>query len=164
MFVIFGALLPLFAQAQIVHNIESGSLHSGGSLTLKILERRETEFDIEISYEIKPRLFVPVSREYRSGKMVTTLPIQYLDENGYLDLQREGSFAQQEASISYVSQEDFGEYYDSHHVRILPDNSKWKLDIWYHPSVAAPSWPRLSLELSNIPLIGRYTVYSSLRD
>ncbi len=157
-------LLPFFAQAQLTHQIESGSLHSGGTLKIKILEQRQDDFDIEISYSINPRMFVPLGQAYRNGKMVTTLPIEYLDENGYLDLRHQGSLEHSDADIVYVGQEDFQDYVDSHRVRILPDSNKWKLDIWYHPSVELPSWPRLSLELSNVPLVGRYTVYSRLRN
>lgn len=157
-------LLPLLAQAQLVHTIESGSLHSGGSLEIKILEQRQDDFDIEISYKINPRMLVPLAEEYRSGQMVTTLPIEYLDENGYLDLQQSGTYQHNAADILYVGQENLNSLLDSHRVQIAPHNGKWKLDIWYHPSVELPSWPRLRLELTNVPLIGRYTVNSRLRN
>lgn len=160
------AFLVISLQANasdIKHKILPGSLHTGGEITIKIITERQADFDAEISYTIKPKPFVPLAREYRSGTFVATLPIAYLDERGYQELATDGTTITQGAKLQHLGLETVNEYIDSHHVRLTPESSKWELDAWYHPSVDSTGWAKLALELQ-VPIIGKYKVYSEILD
>jgi len=148
--------------SQIIHNILPGKLHTGGTLKITIIEERQTDFDIEIDYEIKPKLFVPISRDQAKGSFQATLPIEFLDERGYEDLATDGPMINQGATIEHLGLEDITGFINSHHVKLTPESKKWLLEAWYHPSVESTGWIQLAIELQNIPLVGKYKVYSKL--
>lgn len=159
--------LSLFISSQllasvITHKILPGDLHSGGTLTIKITEERQDDFDAQVSYKIIPRMFVPISRSQREGTFTATLPIEYLDERGYEDLAVSGPTINQGATIQHLGLESVGRYNQSHHVKLTPQSRKWLLEAWYHPSVKATGWVQLAIELQNVPLVGKYKVYSKL--
>ena len=149
--------------SEISHEMEPGNLHSSGTLQIKIIEERQDDFDAQIYYEIKPRPLVPIPQKYRKGTFIATLPIEYLDERGYEDLAQSGSVTHQGAKLQYVAQADIDVFSQSHHVRLIPESGKWELEAWYHPSVDATGWVKLALELQ-VPLVGRYKVFSNLID
>ncbi len=148
--------------SEITHKIMPGDLHSGGTLKIKIIAERQTDFDAQISYKIIPRLFVPISRSQREGTFTATLPIEYLDERGYEELAEGGPAINQGATIMHLGQENIGRYNRAHHVKLIPESKKWLLEAWFHPSVDSTGWVQLAIELQNVPLVGKYKVYSKL--
>lgn len=148
---------------QIKHKILPGNLHTGGELTITVLNERQTDFDAQVDYKITPRALVPVPRDYRSGSFQATLPIEFLDERGYEDLAAGGPTIFQGATLTYMGLEDVDSYTDSYHVMLKPEESKWTLEAWYHPTVLSTGWVKMALELQ-VPLVGRYKVFSRLID
>lgn len=161
-FILHLLVLPQAFASEITHKILAGDLHSGGTLKIKIIEERQSDFDAEISYKIIPRLFVPISRSQREGIFIATLPIEYLDERGYEDLAQSGPTVNQGATLEHLGRVNIIGYDEAHHVRLTPSSKKWLLEAWYHPSVIATGWAQLMIELQNVPLVGKYKVYSKL--
>ncbi|MBH47387.1 MAG: hypothetical protein CME71_04385 [Halobacteriovorax sp.] len=157
-------LFCLNASAELIHHkMRPGRLHSSGELTIEIKEQRQNDFDAEIKYTIKPKPLVPVPSEYRSGTFVATLPIEFLSELGYQALSDSGPTINQGATLEHLGLEDIGRYTDSHHVKLVPESSKWELEAWYHPEIRSTGWSQLALEMQ-VPIFGRYKVYSDLID
>lgn len=153
-----------FANAQeIKHKILPGSLHTGGDITIVVLNERQNDFDARISYKITPRALVPVPREYQTGTFQETLPIEFLDERGYQTLASDGPTIHQGATLSFMALENVDDYHDAYHVMLQPRSSDWTLEAWYHPTVLSTGWVKLALELQ-VPLVGRYKIFSRLID
>tara|TARA_R110000868_G_scaffold61524_3_gene186961 strand:+ start:12959 stop:13462 length:504 start_codon:yes stop_codon:yes gene_type:complete len=156
--------LSFCASAELIHHkMRPGRLHSSGELTIQIIEQRQNDFDAEIKYTIKPKPLVPVPSEYRQGTFIATMPIEYLSELGYQQLSDSGPTINQGATLEHLGLEDIGPYTDSHHVKLVPESSKWELEAWYHPEVSSTGWTQLALEMQ-VPIFGRYKVYSDLID
>lgn len=145
----------------IIHNIIPGSLHRGGTITIKVIEERQEDFDAEVSYTIIPKPLVPIPAKYRKGSFLATLPIEYLDERGYEDL-RGQIHVQNGAKLEHLGRKNIQGFAQTHHVRLIPSSNKWKLEAWYHPSVKSTGWAQLMMEFEN-SWVGTYQVYSKLK-
>lgn len=150
--------------SQIIHNVLPGRFHTGGTIKIKIIEERQENFDIEINYEIKPKRFVPISTEHSKGTFTATLPIDFLDERGYENLANGGPIINQGATIEHMGFEDLGNFNQAHHVKLTPESRKWLLEAWFHSEVESTGWAQLAIELQNVPLVGKYKIYSELNN
>ncbi len=150
--------------SEITHKILPGDLHSGGTLKIKIIQERQSDFDAQITYKIIPRLFVPISRSQREGTFTATLPIEYLDERGYEDLASGGPTINQGARLEHLGIETVGRFTNAHHVKLTPKSKKWLLEAWFHQNIKSTGWAKLAIELQNVPLVGKYKVYSQLNN
>jgi len=155
----FITLSSAFAES-IVHTIEAGRLHQGGTLTITIISERQTDFDAEIQYKVIPKPLVPMPANYRQGSFIATFPIEFLDERGYEDLQTSAQ-THNGAKLLHLGKKDLPGFRDSHHVKLIPESNKWTLEAWYHPSVRSTGWAKLKLEFKNT-FLGAYQVFSNL--
>lgn len=167
MFKIISCLLLLVTNFAIANDyrIERGSLHTGGLVKSSIKEHQESgKVIINIQYNIKAKPFVPVPREYLSGNYEQVLPESFLDETTYLQLEVDKSMKIDEATVYHIGRADVGRYLNSHVIKIVADNGRSEMKVYYHPAISEMGWAKVILLVKNIPLIGNYTINAELID
>lgn len=150
----------IFAET-IIHDILPGKFHKGGTVRITVTNQTQDSFDAVVKYQIIPRAFIPIPAEYKSGSFDATLPIEYLDERGYEDLNGQVA-VQNGATLKHLGRKNITGYSQTHHVRLVPRSSKWILEAWYHPSLPSTGWAQLMLEFEN-SFTGKYQVYTKIR-
>jgi hypothetical protein len=152
------------AQSETIgHTILSGSLHSSGTLSIGVADKGNGQVLATIRYNVKPRMFVPVSASLMSGSVEQLLPANFVIEDGYLDMEKRGSIRHDGAVITHLGRANFRSYYDCHKVRISPRSGKWEAVVLYHPDVKGVGWVKIDMVMKKISLIGSYAVSSELR-
>jgi len=155
-------LLVLFST--ITHDIESSKLIKKGHININTTSLQTGEVKIDMVYELHLRWFVPIDTQ--RGVLTQNLPEIYVQEQGYLELERMGVQVYKDVTLTHLGRWNVttkGHTYQFCH-KILVDkhNGEWSTIAYYHPTVASTGWVRLELTLK-IPTIGDYTIKSNLR-
>ena len=163
-------LLSLFLSfntwaTEISHfNVLPGKLHKGGFLdaTPSSIENSD-QMLINIVYEIKKKTLVPVPNQFLKGTYEQKLPAIFLDERGYLELEKVKSMRIDEASVVHLGRTTIGTFSDAHLIQILPDNKKSEMILTYHPTTNALGWDSIKLILhTDLPILGDYVIEGKL--
>lgn len=146
------------------YKILPGKLHSGGTLDASVLNTDESNnvMEVLIKYEIIKRSFVPVPSDFLKKTMVIELPLEFLDERGYLNLEMKKSIDMGEETLLHAGRVDMGEFKDAHHIRISSKKGTFICDIYYHPSIPELGLFKMSLIL-NVSILSNYEVKAEIK-
>jgi hypothetical protein len=164
-FIILTFTLLSFAAAneKANYNVKEGKLHKGGALTVETFEDTN-EFRVKANYEIYKRSWVPVSNDQLKGEEITTLPNQFKDERGYLELEEKGEMVVLDAKIKFIKRVDYKDLKDAYLIEVLPNNGKSKSLVTYHPSIPAAGWANVEIIfISNINLLNGYKLIAEIK-
>ena len=154
------ASLSLFASESSHFDILPGKFHKGGFLSATSIDQTNTDqILINMLYEIKKKDLVPVPSHFLKGTYQQKLPSIFLDERGYLELEKVKSIKIEEAKIVYLGRVNLGTLNDAHRIHIIPDNKKSEMFLTYHPTAPGLGWDQLKLILhTNLPILGDYVI------
>jgi hypothetical protein len=140
--------INLLAADSITHDVEKSALaRSGSFMVMTVDEIGPEEFTLIIGYDIKTTIpFVG----HQDGEFDIKMPIDFISEEGYINLENDGEMKYDNAIITPLGREDINGYDNCYKIRI--DNTKsprkedrWSIDAYYHPSVASTGWVRSEL-------------------
>jgi hypothetical protein len=145
-----------YALSSAHYNVIPGKFHKQGNVAVKVLPNKAS-YDVEMDFEVKKRLLVPVPEKLLKGSKVYQFPIKFKSKQGYVDLEKSKTIVTPKAVLNFVKRGNFGRLKDAYFIQVLPTNKKSKIDIIYHPSLASVGWARIKITfLSNIPLLHNY--------
>jgi hypothetical protein len=158
----------VFASPDVLNfNITPGKLHAGGKAAAKI-ESVDTTKGVMLaylSYEVIKKSLVPVPDEYLKGTEKQELPLEFIDERGYLNLEAKGSLQLEDATVYHVGRLKLGKRSDVHHVKIVAKNGRSMTEVFYHPQVSELGWVKVKLTLyTPIPMLKNYSMEAVLID
>ncbi len=159
---IFALLFTVGAMASemTTFDILPGKLHKGGFLTAEPEMIPNTDsMIIEMKYEILKKGLVPVPSEFLKGSYEQKLPAIFLDERGYLELEKKGSMKIDEATVKHLGKAEYRGMDDAHYVQIIPDNHKSEIFLVYHPAAPGLGWDKVKLVLhTGLPMLDDYVL------
>jgi len=146
-------------------NILPGKLHKGGFLTATPqVETNSENILVDFNYEIKKKDLVPVPSQYLKGNYQQKLPAIFLDERGYLELEKSKSMHIDDATVFHMGRTNLNGLNDAHLIRIVTDNKKSEMLLTYHPTTQAQGWDHITLTLhTDLPLLNDYVIEGKLR-
>lgn len=156
--------LSLFAFADVAdYSVKEGKLHKGGMLKVETKED-SSEYQVKAQYEVYKRAWVPVPADQLKGDETTTLPSQFKDERGYLELEQKGEMVIHKAKIKFIKRADYKEYKNAYVIEVLPENGKSKTIVTYHPEVKAAGWAKVEITfISNIGMLNGYQLIAEIK-
>jgi hypothetical protein len=156
-----------FAIDAAFFDILPGKLHSGGYLRSDLLDINDAQqtMKVKLQYEVIKRPLVPVPNEYLKGEEVQVLPLEFLDERGYLELEIKGTRELVDAWLKHQGRVEIAGLKDIHFVKIIAKNGRSEIDVYFHPTVEELGWVFLRLTLhTEIPLLRHYALEAKLRN
>ncbi len=145
------------------YHILKGKLHSGGKAQVEIVENTDNKFVAKMNYEIYKKILVPIPDDVLKGENVITLPPEFRDERGYMELETKGTMEIEKARLQFIKRVKWKNYNDAYQVVIFPKNGKSKIEVTYHPTVPAAGWGRVLVTfISNAPILNGYQAYIEL--
>ena len=160
LFVVLFMMVGAMANETTSFDILPGKLHKGGFLVAapEMIANTETVL-IKLNYEITKKGFVPVPSEFLKGSYDQKLPAMFLDERGYLELEKQKSMRIDEASVVYLGRTSYRGMNDAHYIKILPNNKKSEIFLVYHPTAPGLGWDQVKLVLhTGIPMLEDYVL------
>jgi hypothetical protein len=157
--VLFVLSTSVFSNEIYDYKILEGKLHKGGELHVAIEEAANPQdnFKVVLNYKIIKKNLVPVPNEYLQGEYIQELPIAFLDERGYLELERVGEMQFPEAKVKFMGRRDVGPLKNAMLIKLLPTNGKSIMNFVYSPQVPGLGWDNLELIIrTRVPLLGDY--------
>lgn len=160
LFVVLFMMVGAMANETTSFDILPGKLHKGGFLKAapEMIPNSETVL-IKLNYEITKKGFVPVPSEFLKGSYDQKLPAVFLDERGYLELEKQKSMKIDEASVVYLGRTSYRGMDDAHSIQIIPNNKKSEIFLVYHPTAPGLGWDQVKLVLhTGIPMLEDYVL------
>jgi len=147
-------------------NILPGKLHTGGTFfaTIKSISDAKQTMTINLKYDIDKKRLVPVPKEYLKGEISQAIPLEYIDERGYLNLEVAKTKDFADAKAVYLGRVDVGEYRNSHHVNVIAKNGKSETELYFHPQAPGIGWVKVRMTVyPPLPILKNYTVVALLK-
>ncbi len=99
-----------------------------------------------------------------AGEEFVDMPIRFQTEQGFIDLENEGTYDDERVTLYHKGRKDWAPYYDCHYVRLVPKKSdKWEGHFIYCPDVPRSGISEMQLTVKKIPLLGEHTIVSQWR-
>lgn len=134
----------LYASSIAKYSVEPGALHTGGSAIVENL-KNDSKFVVNIKYQLKKKVYVPVDDEKLKGETDYELPIEFKTERGYQELEALKTIEVEEAILKFVKRADFGKLKQAYYFQVLPKNGKSKVDVIYHPTLPGVGWGQIDI-------------------
>jgi hypothetical protein len=147
--------------------INPGKLHAGGKAAAKIesIDSAKGIMLAFLAYEVVKKPLVPVPDEYLKGTEKQELPLDFIDERGYLNLEAKGPLKLEDATVYHLGRTKIGSRTGVHHVKIVATNGRSMTEVFYHPEVPELGWVKVRLTLyTPIPLLKNYSIEAVLID
>lgn len=145
------------------YDVLEGKLHKGGVVQAEVLPESH-RFLVKLIYDIQKKMLVPFPGDYLKGEYTVELPLEFKDEQGYLELEQKGSLSIPKGQAKFIKRIDMGQWKKAYEVEVLPQNGKFKMRLIYHPEIQALGWAQVDLIfLMDIPLLKNYDVTARFR-
>lgn len=144
-----------------------GKLHQGGKASADIIstDTHKKVILVRLNYEVYKKTLVPVPDEYLKGSSDQELPLEFIDERGYLNLEQSKTRELEDAILIHLGRVSLGGHTNGHHVRIKAKNGRSETDVYYHPHLPELGWGKVRLVLHTpIPLLKNYAMEAVLKD
>jgi hypothetical protein len=144
-----------------------GKLHAGGKASARIasIDTAKRVMLALLTYEVIKKPLVPVPDEYLKGIEKQELPLEFIDERGYLNLEAKGPLNLPEAVVFHLGRVKLEKRSDVHHVKIVAKNGKSETEVFYHPHVPGLGWVKVKITLHTpLPILKNYEIQTVLRD
>lgn len=146
-----------FAADIASYHILKGKLHSGGKAQVQITENGPERFVAKMNYEIYKKILVPIPNDVLKGENIITLPPEFRDERGYMELEAKGIMEIEQAKLQFIKKIKWQNHKDAYQIIIFPKNGKSKIEVTYHPTIPAAGWGRVIVTfISNAPILNGY--------
>ena len=146
-----------FAGELATYYIHKGKLHSGGKASVEIIEESDVNFSVKMDYEIFKKILVPIPDNALKGDTIVYLPPQFSNEAGYMELEMKKVMEIDKATLKFIRKTKWKNLADAYQILILPKNGKSKIEVTYHPSVAAAGWAKIAITfISPLPILNGY--------
>lgn len=156
-------LFSSLACAKANYKILEGKLHKGGIASVTVTESSKS-FTLRMSYRLQKKELVPVPSKHLAGETTITLPTQFKDERGYLELEQKKVMDVDGAKLTYLGRTSIDKKLDdAHRILVNLKNGKGKIEVVYHPQLPEAGWHKLTMTfISSIPLLNGYRVVGEL--
>lgn len=152
------------AQERASYAVTPGLFHRKGKVIIEVIPDL-AKYRVQISFEVKKKLLVPVPDKLLKGKTIYEFPSEFKTEIGYQLLERRKNIIMPKALLKFVKRADYRGLKAAYYLEVLPFNQKSKIDIIYHPSLPATGWSRVKITLlSRIPLVNGYELQAQLKN
>ena len=142
-----------------------GKFHTGGTFfaTIKATSDARQTMTINLKYDIDKKNLVPVPKEYLKGEISQDIPLEFIDERGYLSLEASKTKEFEDAKAVYLGRVDVGEFKNSHHVNVIAKNGKSETELYFHPQAPGIGWVKVRMTVHPpLPILKNYTVVALL--
>ena len=160
--------LSAFALPDATHyKIVPGKLHQGGKASANIISTDAIKkvMLVRLNYEVYKKALVPVPEEYLKGSSDQELPLEFIDERGYLNLEAMKTQELEDAILIHLGRVAIAGHINGHHVRIKAKNGRSETDVYYHPHLPELGWGKVRLVLHTpIPMLKNYAMEAVLKD
>lgn len=143
-----------------------GKFHLGGKASAVILstDTQRGVMIVKLDYEVIKKALVPVPNEYLKGGLDQELPLEFSDERGYLNLEKQGTMDLPEATLIHLGRVSIGNHQQGHRVKIKAKNGRSETDVYYHPHLPELGWGKVGLLLHTpIPMLKDYSLEAVLQ-
>lgn len=157
---VWGLLVSGMALASDVnYQIKPGKLHKKGTVTVSVRPDLRT-YVVDINYHLKKKSMVPVPDSLLSGKKTMEFPPEFRTEQGYKNLEKNGTVDIPKARLHFVRRVELtGAKGAGYLLEVKPTNKKSKLAITYHPSLPGTGWQEVRITLlSALPVVDGYEI------
>ena len=155
-----------FAYTTPVHfKVIPGKFHAGGKAVAQIKSTNDAKrtMVVKLDYEVVKRWGVPVPSEYLKGTDNRELPLDFIDERGYLNLEAKGPMDMEEAVVYHKGRVTVGKFSNGHHVKIVAKNGRSETEVFYHPNLPELGWGKVKLTVHTpIPFLKSYILEAVL--
>lgn len=159
--------ISAFADPDVLNfKILPGKFHQGGKASASVLstDAQRAVMVVKLEYEVVKKALVPVPSEYLRGGLNQELPLEFIDERGYLNLEINRTLDLPEAILIHLGRVTIGSYQNGHHVRIKAKNGRSETDVYYHPNLPELGWGKVGLMLHTpIPMFKDYSLEAILQ-
>jgi hypothetical protein len=166
LFFLFFAVLfntVILAETRASYHILEGVIHKGGVASIETIYSISENFVVKINYQLYKRIWVPLPNDAFKGEEILTMPEEFKDERGYLELEVRQQMDIQNAKLKFLQRVKWPGMSDAYQILILPNNGKSKITLTYHPSLPAAGWSEIIVSLINpIKIIDGYQIFVEL--
>lgn len=144
-----------------------GKLHQGGKASADLLTTNKEKgvMVVKLAYEVYKKALVPVPDEYLKGSVDQELPLEFIDERGYLNLENSKTLELDDAILVHMGRSVVAGHGNGHHVRIKAKNGRSETDVYFHPHLPELGWGKVRLVLHTpIPMLKNYSMEAVLKD
>lgn len=165
---VFLMICSAIAASGVLHfTVLPGKLHQGGKAAAQLISINKTNqtMTVNLAYEIYKKVLVPVPDEYLKGSDKQELPLEFIDERGYLNLEINKTMDLPEATLVHLGRVTVGQHKNGHHVRIVAKNGKSETEVFFHPHLPELGWGKVRITLHTpIPLLKNYSMEAVLKE
>lgn len=161
---VFALILSTSVFAKTSYNITRGKLHRSGWINVQAIEQ-DNLANIKIKYAINPQRFIPgFFKKYLKGDHIEKLPLEFMNETAYLELERTKSLEIKDAFVYHQGRVNYGRYTNAHKILIKAKNGKSEIIAYYHPLVADAGWVYIDLTIKKIPVMSTYNLKAKIKE
>lgn len=160
--------LSAFAGADVLtFKILPGKFHQGGKASASLLstDAARNVMVVKLTYEVQKKALIPVPSEFLKGEDKQELPLEFIDERGFLNLEVKKTMELPEATLVHLGRVVLGSHTRAHHVRIIAKNGRSETDVFFHPHLPELGWGKVRLLLhTSIPFLKDYSLEAVLAE
>lgn len=146
----------------IKHIVEKDKLAKSGAIHIQYRPLDERSFEARFKYTFNYS-FLFINRTYE-GAEIQAIPNSFLDEDGYLKLEKSKRFEDERVTLTYLKRANWRDLYDCHMIKIVPKVSvRWEGKFIYCPDLPETGIAQMQLTVKKIPFLGQHTFISNLR-
>lgn len=147
----------------LTHNAVPDKIIKSGAMVITSEQISTTEFKLKLKYKLKAKIFI--FKKTIEGEQIELLPIKFLYNYGYLELEETGSMIYKNIELTHVKRINLENYEDCHEVHLRPlTNKKWEGNIVYCPGVQSIGFAKTNLTYNKVPFIGQHTLTTVLAE
>lgn len=163
-FLVLTLILSTSVLAKTNYNITRGKLHRSGWINVQAIEK-DNLTQMKIKYAVNPKRFIPgFFKKYLKGDHVEKLPLEFLNETAYLDLEKSKFLEIKDAYVYHKGRVNYGRYTHAHKILIKAKNGKSEIIAYYHPLVGDAGWVYINLTIKKIPIMGTYNLKAEIKE
>ncbi len=134
----------IFANTIVKYNVDPGVLHTGGSAIVENL-KHDSKFLVNIKYQLKKKIYVPIEDEKLKGETDYELPMEYQTERGYQELEALKKIEIDDAFLYFTKRADYKNLKNAYFFQVHPKNGKSKVHVVYHPNLPGVGWAQIDI-------------------
>jgi len=155
-----------FSSIEIMNfKIIPGQFHQGGKVSAHLVSTDTVKnvMLLQLDYEVSKKPLVPVPQEYLKGGMSQELPLEFIDERGFLKLEIDKKMELPDATLVHMGRVQLAGLDNAHQVRIIAKNGRSETDVFFHPHLPELGWGKVRLLLHTpIPFLKDYLLEAVL--
>lgn len=147
----------------ILHQIDTTRIARKGNIMIQYRDVSVESIELKLNYEFEFRFMM--MRRSEKGMTTQEIPADFKEEQGYIDLERDGIYEDDKVRLTHLGRTDWRSYYDCHVIHVFPKSRRanWEAEFTYCPDLPEIGIGKVEFSATNIPIIGNYSLTSQYR-